>query len=206
MVPPRRRLAPFGCVCPSRSDESKKTKSNAFGQKQKLEIGRLSQQERNLVYNSGGYKSRWPNQGHPPLDRMYFKLALLAFFAVLVVSKNCLQCICQVESGCKPIGCNPDQGSLSCGYFQIKLPYYQDCGTPGKKPGELDTTAWKRCADDYNCASQCVHNYIKRYASKCPGKSACQQMSRLHNGGPNGCNVGGTAGYWNKVKTCCGCN
>ncbi|KAK0401662.1 hypothetical protein QR680_015903 [Steinernema hermaphroditum] len=125
---------------------------------------------------------------------------------VVGASKDCLQCICELESGCAPIGCNMDQGTLSCGYFQIKLPYYIDCGTPGQQPGESTEAAWKRCADDYSCAVQCVESYINRYAGNCPGKGYCERMSRLHNGGPNGCNTGGTDGYWRHIQSCCQCN
>ncbi|KAK0401663.1 hypothetical protein QR680_015903 [Steinernema hermaphroditum] len=137
---------------------------------------------------------------------MMLKSVLLALFVAVVVSKDCLRCICEVESGCRAIGCNRDKGSDSCGYYQIKLPYYIDCGTPGKQPGESNETAWRRCANDYNCATQCVNAYIKRYSEKCPGKGSCEKTARLHNGGPNGCNVGGTVGYWQKVQRCCGCN
>lgn len=34
----------------------------------------------------------------------------------------CMNCICQIESGCKDVGCIMDVGSLSCGYYQIKEP------------------------------------------------------------------------------------
>ena len=37
----------------------------------------------------------------------------------------------QVESGCRAIGCVMDVGSLSCGPYQIKNPYWIDCGRPG---------------------------------------------------------------------------
>ncbi|KAL6740656.1 hypothetical protein Aduo_013995 [Ancylostoma duodenale] len=118
---------------------------------------------------------------------------------------NCTNCICLQESGCKPIGCNMDAGSLSCGYYQIKLPYYKDCGTPGLKIGEDVTTAWKRCADDYDCSTQCVNNYFDRYKKGCSstGEGACEVMSRLHNGGPNGCHSSSTDGYWSAIKKCC---
>uniref|UniRef100_A0AC35TPK7 Lysozyme n=1 Tax=Rhabditophanes sp. KR3021 TaxID=114890 RepID=A0AC35TPK7_9BILA len=106
----------------------------------------------------------------------------------------------------QPIGCRMDVGSLSCGYFQIKLPYYEDCGKVGMRSGESIDTAWKRCSDDYSCASTCVENYVKRYSGGCHQYSGCERTARLHNGGPNGCNVGGTLGYWNVVKACCGCS
>ncbi|KAK6022871.1 hypothetical protein OSTOST_11414, partial [Ostertagia ostertagi] len=50
---------------------------------------------------------------------------------------------------------------------QIKMPYYEDCGTPGRKSGEDLTTAWKRCADDYDCSTKCVNAYINRYKGGC---------------------------------------
>uniref|UniRef100_A0A914VM54 lysozyme n=1 Tax=Plectus sambesii TaxID=2011161 RepID=A0A914VM54_9BILA len=132
-----------------------------------------------------------------------FKVAiLLAVAAVGVLGDSCLHCICLHESNCSPIGCEMDVGSLSCGYYQIKWPYYEDCGQPGGQ-GE---DAWKTCSNDYNCATTCVQRYIQRYAFECPNVGACQQMARLHNGGPNGCNEGGTLGYWNVIQQCCGCS
>ncbi|GMR45636.1 hypothetical protein PMAYCL1PPCAC_15831 [Pristionchus mayeri] len=133
-------------------------------------------------------------------------LIVLAALVGASLATDCLKCICNKESGCKPVGCNMDVGSLSCGYYQIKQPYYQDCGEPGKKPGDSLDTAWKRCADDYNCSSGCVQAYVNRYKSKCPNKPACEQMSRLHNGGPNGCNNSNTVAYYNSIKSCCGCS
>ena len=37
----------------------------------------------------------------------------------------------QVESGCSAGGCHMDRGSLWCGPYQIKEPYWIDCGQPG---------------------------------------------------------------------------
>uniref|UniRef100_A0A914VQT7 lysozyme n=1 Tax=Plectus sambesii TaxID=2011161 RepID=A0A914VQT7_9BILA len=134
---------------------------------------------------------------------MLLKLAvLLAVAAVGVFGDTCLHCICLHESGCKPIGCHMDVGSLSCGYYQIKWPYYEDCGQPGGQ----GQAAWQKCADDYNCATGCVNAYVNRYKGNCAGVGACQQMSRLHNGGPNGCHVSGTLGYWSVIQKCCGCS
>lgn len=61
-------------------------------------------------------------------------------FSTGIVSQQCLQCICNVESGCKAIGCHFDVNSDSCGYFQIKEGYWHDCGSPG--------TSWRSCAND----------------------------------------------------------
>ena len=46
---------------------------------------------------------------------------------------------------------------------------------------------------------------MKRYGTYCTGGRAptCQDYSRIHNGGPKGCQHASTVGYWNKVKQCC---
>lgn len=109
----------------------------------------------------------------------------------------CLSCICEVESGCKPIGCHMDVGSLSCGYYQIKKPYYTDCHSPG--------SGWQACSDDFKCATTCVQNYIGRYYKHCTGYATpecCEDAARIHNGGPKGCQKSATLGYWKKVQTC----
>ncbi|VDP49297.1 unnamed protein product [Heligmosomoides polygyrus] len=125
------------------------------------------------------------------------------------VTADCLQCICNKESfGCRPLGCRMDRGSYSCGYYQIKKNYYIDCGTPGRRGGEDLETAWKRCADDYSCASNCVRSYVNRYKYRCSsiGANSCQAMARLHNGGPSGCQRSSTLPYWNSIKACYGGN
>ena len=89
---------------------------------------------------------------------MWALVALLVGCSALAVAQDdrCLSCICQVrvlkwaaqgmlnlirvfetthclqvESGCSAVGCVMDQGSLSCGPYQIKEPYWIDCGQPG---------------------------------------------------------------------------
>ena len=49
----------------------------------------------------------------------------------------------QVESDCKPKECGMDKGSLSCGFFQIKFPYWVDCykHKPGKVPANMKSGA-----------------------------------------------------------------
>ncbi|GMR39524.1 hypothetical protein PMAYCL1PPCAC_09720 [Pristionchus mayeri] len=120
--------------------------------------------------------------------------------------KDCLQCMCEVESGCtnKPCNSDPPGKSESCGYYQIKLAYYSECGTPGWKKGkETMEVAWKRCAANKNCSMQCVIAYHNRWKHLCPGKSPCEQMSKQHNGGPYGCKRESTEKYWNKIKKAC---
>lgn len=57
---------------------------------------------------------------------MYFLLSDVAIFA----ATNCLSLCFQVEGGSS--GCNWDVNSDSCGKYQIKLPYWIDCGRPGE--------------------------------------------------------------------------
>jgi hypothetical protein len=37
----------------------------------------------------------------------------------------------KIESWCSDVGCVMDQGSLSCGWYQLKYEYWLDCGQPG---------------------------------------------------------------------------
>ena len=164
-------------------------------------------------------------------------------------TSHCLQ----VESDCglRPVGCVMDRGSLSCGYYQIKEPYWIDCGRPGGGTHgfcllllTIHTiysysaisnliAGWKKCANDYVCAryaftctrradSQsitssasshamlysrrgCVKAYMKRYGHICTKSISpltCEQVSRIHNGGPFGCRNDNTLPYWNKVAKC----
>nr|XP_022306814.1 lysozyme 1-like [Crassostrea virginica] len=118
-------------------------------------------------------------------------------FSTGMVSQQCLKCICNVESGCRPIGCHWDVNSDSCGYFQIKRAYWIDCGSPG---GD-----WKACANNLDCSSQCVQAYMARYHHYSGCSNSCQSFARIHNGGPRGCRHSNTAGYWRRVQAQ-GCN
>ncbi|WAR04231.1 LYS-like protein [Mya arenaria] len=109
-----------------------------------------------------------------------------------IVSHACLECICKRASGCQNDPCKMDLGSLSCGYFQIKEAYYQDC-------------PWEQCSADVQCASQCVQNYMARYVSHTNCSDTCETYAREHNGGPKGCAQASTLGYWHEVQHETGC-
>ncbi|KAL3886265.1 hypothetical protein ACJMK2_026272 [Sinanodonta woodiana] len=109
------------------------------------------------------------------------------------ISDQCLRCICNAESNCQARRCKMDVGSLSCGYFQIKEPYYQDCGRPGQD--------WKTCAKDYSCAETCVRNYMARYGPRSGCPETCETYARIHNGGPRGCKRSNTLTYWQRVQS-----
>ena len=128
------------------------------------------------------------------------KLFLFCLIALLGYAYSqdatCTRCVCNIESNCRDVGCIMDAGSLSCGYFQIKEPYWIDCGRPGGN--------WKTCASDYTCAETCFKAYMRRYGTFCTGGSTptCQDYARIHNGGPRGCQSSATIYYGNKVSAC----
>ncbi|UJR38708.1 hypothetical protein I4U23_031374 [Adineta vaga] len=112
---------------------------------------------------------------------MISKISLVPLFINAAIDDQCLACICQVESGCRPLKCCWNVYSNSCGYYQLKQDYWQDCGS------------LEACAVDKNCSDKCVRMYMQRYASRCTrGRTpTCQDYARIHNGGPNGCDLYG---------------
>jgi len=126
-------------------------------------------------------------------------LLVLFCAASEAITQKCIDCICQIESQCNEnIGCVMDVGSLSCGAYQIKEPYWEDCGRPG---GD-----WQSCAKTKTCSVTCINAYMDRYATECTGgrTPTCQDYARIHNGGPTGCKETSTEGYWGKISACCG--
>jgi hypothetical protein len=47
-----------------------------------------------------------------------------------------------------------------------------------------------------------LQNYAKRYSVNCQNNTGCQQISRLHNGGPEGCTKSATNDYWVEIEKC----
>jgi len=133
--------------------------------------------------------------------KQFFCYVLLLSVAVYDVlggpfTFNCMKCICEVEGCESQVGkCRPDMGSLSCGPYQIKQPYYTDCSY-----GKSD---WQPCTKQMACSENCVKSYMTRYAARCRANPTCEVYARVHNGGPTGCKRSSTIGYWNKVKACC---
>jgi len=125
-------------------------------------------------------------------------LCLLSNAVLGSFTNQCLKCICEVEGCASQLNkCRMDVGSLSCGPYQIKSPYYTDCSR-GK-------TDWQQCTKQMTCSENCVRSYMARYAAGCssPRQPTCQDYARVHNGGPSGCKRSSTAGYWKKVNACC---
>ncbi|CAI4225016.1 unnamed protein product [Auanema sp. JU1783] len=147
------------------------------------------------------------------MNQAIFLLCLLGFSSAVVIrnqadaslTQACFHCLCLQESECKPIGCQQKHGETACGYFLLTMSHYTVCGKPGYVDGEDLTTAFKRCAADYGCSSQCVRNYYVNTGRNC-GKyheTPCEMMVRNHDGGNYGCTLNGTLPLWNAVKTCC---
>ncbi|KAF8370392.1 ilys-4 [Pristionchus pacificus] len=122
---------------------------------------------------------------------------------------GCLRSMCQIDSGCVPHGCDLDvHGRIGCGYFRLNIQQFRQCYQPGKKEDEEEELAWINCSMDYECSSNCIKTLGFRYKVKCYGKSDCEAIARIHDGGANGCRDRNTAYYWKQVKASCGdsCN
>ena len=65
---------------------------------------------------------------------------------------------------------------------------------------------YRNCTMQMLCSQRCVRAYLRRYARECTrGRTpTCEDYSRVHNGGPDGCRHSDTMPYWNRVKRCCG--
>lgn len=112
----------------------------------------------------------------------------------MIIDENCMKCLCFIESWCADVGCVMDQGSLSCGWYQLKYEYWLDCGQPGG--------SWKDCSNDKVCAEQCVRQYMTRYGGLCSTGNSCADLARIHNGGPYGCSARHTEYYGNMISRC----
>ncbi|KAK6014463.1 Destabilase, partial [Ostertagia ostertagi] len=96
--------------------------------------------------------------------------------------------MCDADSGCVPKGCSIDQNNrIGCGYFRLNIYQFRQCYQPGKKEDEDEEVAWINCAEDYGCSSECIRVLGSRFRVKCYGKSDCETLARIHDGGANGC-------------------
>ncbi|KAF1758366.1 hypothetical protein GCK72_014824 [Caenorhabditis remanei] len=95
--------------------------------------------------------------------------------------------------------------------FILPFIYYSSdtqCYQPGKKDEDTENEAWMNCAQDYQCSASCIRTLASKFRVKCYGKSDCETIARIHDGGANGCRDRGTIGYWKRVRDSCGseCN
>ncbi|CAJ0587603.1 unnamed protein product, partial [Mesorhabditis spiculigera] len=137
------------------------------------------------------------------------RVSSMLMFDKVDAENACLLSMCDVDSGCVPVGCQVDGNErIGCGYFNLNIYQYRQCYQPGKKDDEPEETAWVHCAEDYHCSANCIRIIASRFRLKCYGKTDCETMARIHDGGANGCRAPLTASYWKKVRGVCGeaCN
>ncbi|VDM62220.1 unnamed protein product [Angiostrongylus costaricensis] len=96
--------------------------------------------------------------------------------------------MCDADSGCVPKGCSVDQNNrIGCGYFRLNIYQFRQCYQPGKQEDEDEEVAWIKCAENYTCSAECIRVLGSRFRVKCYGKSDCETLARIHDGGANGC-------------------
>jgi len=65
--------------------------------------------------------------------------------------------------------------------------------------------AYRTCTTRMACSETCVRAYMDRYALTCTGgrPPTCEDVARIHNGGPSGCRSSATLRHWRRVRSCC---
>ncbi|CAD5218229.1 unnamed protein product [Bursaphelenchus okinawaensis] len=115
-----------------------------------------------------------------------------------------MKAMCIADSGCHQTGCATDAfGRVGCGFFRMNIWQFKQCYEPGRLIGEESEEAWMKCAENFECASNCIKHVATRFRLKCYGKSDCETIARIHDGGANGCRTGVTTPYWEAVKEIC---
>lgn len=144
---------------------------------------------------------------------IFFASAFVAFFCLTFApsnifaspSKQCLQCICEASSGCKPnIRChNTGNGQYFCGPYQISWAYWADAGKPGSTGFSND---FENCLIDKNCAEAAVRGYMAKWGADCDGNGQvdCFDYAAIHKTGPGGCQQQWllNSKYWSDFKQC----
>ncbi|XP_029663397.1 lysozyme-like isoform X1 [Formica exsecta] len=120
----------------------------------------------------------------------------------LLVSEICLDCICEVTTGCNTtVGCY----NVACGPFLIIPAYWIDAGKPtvNNEPSNTDG-AFNRCVNDLDCAGRTVEGYMVKFNQDCTGDGVidCDDYLRIHRLGGNGCTGALDRKYENKYKLC----
>ncbi|KAK6110859.1 Destabilase family protein [Brugia pahangi] len=133
-----------------------------------------------------------------------FQSNSLLMFPQVEFPSDCMRAMCEADSGCVPKGCDEDiHGRYGCGYFRLNIYHYKQCYQPGKEDDQDEEEAWLTCAENYECSQECLRRLSNRYKVKCYGKSDCETLARIHDGGANGCRSKDTLPYWNIVKQKC---
>lgn len=73
------------------------------------------------------------------------------------IDSRCLDCICQKESNCNhDEGCKQVNGVDACGPYHINQTYFEDCCDLLDMSNCDSDSNWRRCAQDFTCATRCV--------------------------------------------------
>lgn len=125
------------------------------------------------------------------------------------LNDDCLQCICRASSGCDfQLGCIT-RGSEEkyCGPFQLTEEYWQMAGSPDDSPTNF--SSFEDCANEVDCASTTVTNYMKKYHKDCDGDEniTCMDYARLHRLKQDECSdtdklVSNFDAYWARFQNC----
>ncbi|XP_050466072.1 invertebrate-type lysozyme 3-like [Cataglyphis hispanica] len=119
-----------------------------------------------------------------------------------LVSQVCLDCMCEIASGCNTtIGCT----DRLCGPFLITWGYWRDAGKPtlNNEPNNIDG-AYRRCVNDLNCATRTIQGYMTKFNQDCTGDGEidCDDYVRIHRLGGHGCTGLLDRKYENKYRFC----
>jgi len=148
----------------------------------------------NIQTELGQSKQPWLDQSKHTNNRPFVQPRPKASQTI----ESCLSCLCQINSGCQNKPCREDRGSPSCGYFQLKSIYWQDCGSPGR--------SFESCASDYNCSENCVREYFKRYAyqlEQCAKDTdLCLTLAQMHTYGAFSCKTNDIFNRAGDMKQC----
>ncbi|VDM95965.1 unnamed protein product [Thelazia callipaeda] len=106
---------------------------------------------------------------------------------------DCMQAIWEADYGCVQKSCNKDiHGRYGCGYFQLNIYHYKLCYQPGKKEDQDEEEAWPECAENFKCSQEFLGE-----------TDECETLTRIYDGGANGCCSKNTLSYWKTVKQIC---
>ena len=137
-----------------------------------------------------------------------FTLVLVSWLELATGSKlvpeKLWDAIQKVESGTL---CDPEtaigDGGRSIGPLQIMEAYYDDAVKQNPSLTS-DNRTWKNCmgpgSREYSREVGCA--YMERYATerRLGHSPTCEDIARIHNGGPNGFKKAATKKYWEQVR------
>ncbi|XP_041471256.1 lysozyme-like [Lytechinus variegatus] len=120
------------------------------------------------------------------------------------VPANCIRCICEAESGCKPPypSCHKEYTYLPCGPLGISYVQWEEALELNKTIGK----SFEECASKRKCSERIFQAYMAKHKPKnirySDSKGLCEYYSKVHKGGPEGPRLAPTKAFWDKVASC----